>query len=119
MDHALRSLRRGIGRIDRKRGRGRWYPTALRRRIAAWTRRRRDGGASWREIADDVGVSAESLRRWASTEIVVAPAPALVPIEVVADTSEYERGVRLITAAGHRIEGLTISDVIAVVRVLG
>jgi hypothetical protein len=49
----------------------------------------------------------------------VAPAPALVPIEVVADTSEYERGVRLITAAGHRIEGLTISDVIAVVRVLG
>lgn len=119
MDHELRSLHREIARIDRKRGRGRWYSTALRRRIAALTRRRRAGGASWRKISDDVGISVESLRRWASTEISVAPAPALVPIEVVADTSERADGVRIVTAAGHRIEGLTIADVIAVVRVLG
>jgi hypothetical protein len=115
MDHELRSLRRGVARIDRKRGRGRWYPTALRRRIAALTRRRREDGESWREISDDVGVSTESLRRWASTEIIVAP----IPIEVVADTSERADDVRIVTAAGHRIEGLTIADVIAVVRVLG
>lgn len=62
-------------------------------------------------------MSAESLRRWTAAKTV---APALIPIEVVTEpTDERSDGLRIITAAGHRIEGLTIADAIAVVRVLG
>jgi hypothetical protein len=47
----------------------------------------------------------------------------LIPIEVVADTMEAAPGgdgrIRIVTAIGHRIEDLTIADVIAPARVLG
>lgn len=104
-----------------ERGPGRWYADALRGRIATWTRRRRDGGATWREIAADVGLPAETLRRWTSATARDAR-PALVPIEIVRDAEiggADDRGVRIITPAGHRIEGLTTADAIAIVRVLG
>jgi hypothetical protein len=115
MEHELQNLRRELGRIER--GRGVWYPNPLRERIAAWARRRRAEGATLRELADESGVCAESLRRWTALKTA---APTLVPIEVVADrTDEQPRGLRMITAAGHRIEGLTIADTIMLVRGLG
>jgi hypothetical protein len=46
----------------------------------------------------------------------------LVPIEVVADSDRsagVDRRLRLVTHAGHRVEGLSLADVIEVVRVLG
>jgi hypothetical protein len=115
MDRELQDLRRELGRI--KRGRGVWYPDLLRERIAAWARRRQADGATLRELSRETGVCAESLRRWTATKTV---APALVPIEVVTDrTDEQSSRLRMITVAGHRIEGLTIADTIALVRVLG
>jgi len=85
-------------------------------RIAAWARRRRADGVTLRELARDTGICAESLRRWTAA---TTAAPTLVPIEVVADRTEQPIGLRMITAAGHRIEGLTIADTITLVRVLG
>ena len=86
-------------------------------RIAAWARHRRGAGASLRELSAETGVCAESLRRWMAAKDA---APSLVPIEVVADrTDQPSSGLRVITAAGHKIEGLTIADTIALVRVLG
>jgi hypothetical protein len=86
-------------------------------RITSWARRRRADGATLRELASDTGICAESLRRWTTAQTT---APKLVPIEVVADwTDEQPRGLLLITAAGHRIEGLTIADTIVLVRGLG
>ena len=115
MDRELQNLRRELGRIER--GRGVWYPDPLRVRIAAWARRRRADGATLRELSGETGVCAESLRRWTT---VTTAAPTLVPIEVVADrTDEQPLGIRMITVAGHRIEGLTIADTITLVRVLG
>jgi hypothetical protein len=115
MDRELQDLRRELGRIER--GRGVWYPDPLRVRIAAWARRRRADGATLRELSRETGVCAESLRRWTAGANVV---PAMVPIEVVTDQiDEQPRGLRMITASGHRIEGLTIADTITLVRVLG
>jgi hypothetical protein len=48
--------------------------------------------------------------------------PELVPIEVVADHDDVAgagRQLQVVTRAGHRIEGLSLADVIGLVRVLG
>ena len=121
VDDELRDFRRELARVER----GQWYPDALRARAAAWARAQRDVGATWREISAAIGVPAETLRRWTSTTARDAShAHALVPIEIVRDPEAENhragaRGVRIITAGGHRIEGLTTADAIAIVRVLG
>jgi hypothetical protein len=121
IDDELRDLRRELARVER--GRGHWYPDALRERAAAWARARREVGATWREISAAVGLPAETLRRWTSTTARDA-SPVLVPIEIVGeregeDHAAEQRDVRIITPGGLRIEGLTIADAIAIVRVLG
>jgi hypothetical protein len=118
MDRELEDLRRELSRIDR--GRGRRYPGALRARVARWAGSRRQRGARWRQLSSELGISAESLRRWASIE--VPRASALVPVEVVADAGDGStagRMLRMITRAGHRLEGLSIADAIEILRVLG
>jgi hypothetical protein len=49
--------------------------------------------------------------------------PALVPVEVVADADDEAAGpgqqLRVVTRGGHRIEGLSLADVVELVRVLG
>jgi hypothetical protein len=52
----------------------------------------------------------------------MAGVQTMVPVEVIADAQERStpaRPLRLVTCAGHRIEGLSIADAIALVRVLG
>jgi hypothetical protein len=118
MDRELANLRRELTCIER--GRGRRYPAALRDRIARWTRARRGGGASWQDIAAELQITVETLKRW--TAIGASVETALVPVEVVAElprVGEDGREFRLVTRAGHRIEGLRLADVIEIVRVLG
>lgn len=118
MDRELENLRRAVSRIER--GRGHRYPKPLRERVIGWARARRQRGARWHQLAREIGISAESLRRWVLLE---APcAPALVPVEVVAharECSATDRPLCLVTRAGHRIEGLSIADALELVRVLG
>ena len=117
MDRELENLRRELSRIDR--GRGRRYAAPLRERVARWAGSRRQRGARWHQLSAELGISAESLRRWVS---LAAPhAPALVPVEVVdaGDGPTADRPLRLITRAGHRLEGLSIADAIEIVRGLG
>jgi len=118
MDRELEDLRRELSRIDR--GRGRRYPGPLRERVTRWADARRQRGARWRQLSSELGISTESLRRWASIE--VPRASALVPVEVVADAGDGSAAGRLlcmITRAGHRLEGLSIADAIEILRVLG
>lgn len=116
MDQEFENLRREVARRDR--GRGRRYPQSLRDRVARWARGRRQRGAGWLKLAGEIGIAAESLRRWTTRD---ESSPAMVPIRVVeeVDRVDAERRLRLITPAGHRIEALTIAEVIALVRSLG
>lgn len=89
-------------------------------RVAQWAGARRQGGAKWRQLSNEIGISAESLRRWASPEDLRTP--ALVPVEVVAGSGAgavMDRSLRLVTRTGHRLEGLSLLDAIELVRVLG
>jgi len=118
VDRAFEKLRRAVARIER--GRGRRYPKALRERVTRWACVRRQQGARWHQLSREIGISAESLRRWVVLE---APgAPALVPVEVVAQAGERfaaDRPLCLVMRVGHRIEGLSLADAIELVRVLG
>jgi len=118
MDRELANLRRELTHIER--GRGRRYPAALRDRVARWTRARRGGGASWQDIAAELEIAVETIKRW--TTIGDAAETALVPVEVVTDVprvGDGDREFRLVTRAGHRVEGLRLADVIEIVRVVG
>ena|SRR5689334_19144682 len=116
MDQEFESLRREVARRDR--GRGLRYPQSLRDRVVRWARERRRRGAGWLELAVEIGIAAESLRRWTTRD---EPSAALVPIRIVgeADDVDAERRLRLLTPAGYRVEGLTIAEVIVLLRSLG
>jgi len=119
MDQELIELRRELARVER--GRGRRYPEQLRVRVTQWTHVQRQRGASWQAIGRRLKIAAESLRRWTMADM--QREPALVPVEVVADADDEAAGpgqqLRVVTRGGHRIEGLSLADVVELVRVLG
>src|SRR6188474_185282 len=113
MERELTNLRRELTHIER--GRGRRYPAALRDRIARWTRRRRGGGASWQDVAAELKIAVETIKRW--TTIGNAAEAALVPVEVITEMprlGDDDREFRVVTRAGHLIEGLRLADVIEI-----
>ena len=96
--------------------RGKRYEPALKGRVIEFARSRRDQGESWVQIADEIGIAFETLRRWC---VAVEPSAsrAMVPVEVVAEPRD--RTVSIVSAGGHRIEGLTLQEAVAVLRALG
>jgi len=117
-DGELAQLRRALARVER--GRGRRYPASLRERVARWAGARRRSGAKWGELSDELRISAETLRQWLA--LAASNEAGLVPVEVVAEAAAGDPAsgaLRLVTRVGHRIEGLSIADVIELVRVLG
>jgi hypothetical protein len=72
-------------------------------------------------IGRELKIAAESLRRWMMPDL--QPQPSLVPGEVVADAGDDAAGEgrkrRLITRGGHRVEGLSLADIVELIRVLG
>jgi hypothetical protein len=103
MDRELINLRRELTHIER--GRDRRYPAALRDRIARWTRARRGGGARWQDIAGELEIAIETIKRW--TAIGDAAETALVPVEVtdVPPVGHRDREFRLVTGAGSGSRG--------------
>ena len=111
-DRELRDLRHHLGAIPR--GRGRRFPAALRERILAWTVARRARGAGWSELARALGVPAATLQRWLTPRPERAAAVALRPVAVTDEPAC--RPLIVVAPSGLRIEGVTIADVIAILR---
>ena len=76
---------------------------------------RRKGGDSWSELERKMGVSTLTLQRWSSSS--ASRAVMLRRVEVVA-AAPVERTVTLVSPTGIRIDGVTITDVIAILRAL-
>lgn len=54
-----------------------------------------------------------------STPLARATTPALVPVEIIGNdaiTNVEDRAVRITTKGGHQIDGLTITDVLAIAQ---
>jgi len=113
MKHDVGGLRRRVHALG-SRHRGARIPPALRAAIAAYACDERATGASCRAIAERLGVSSESIRRWVGTGAARdGMAGGLVPVHVVA---EAVRSLTVWSPTGYRVEGLSVEETAALLR---
>jgi hypothetical protein len=117
-DVALEGLLAALSK--HRRGAGRRYPVALRERATAWARGQRQKGVGVRRLSKELGMSTDTLRAWLgvagggasakmkSVRVVERPAGATTP-----------GGFRLVSVSGYRVEGLSTSELVTVLRELG
>ena len=80
-----------------------------------WAAERVSRGAGWGELSRELGIPAKTLERWAGPR--AEPAVALRPVDVVdAGDTPPDRTVTIVSPSGLRIEGVTIADVITILR---
>jgi hypothetical protein len=112
-------LRNAVRALGRKR-RNDPVPRALRARLASYAQARRRAGAGGGRIGRELGVSGSTLQRWCA----MPPQPALRPVRVAGVVARKparecsERGLVVVTAAGHRVEGLALADAALLLRAL-
>jgi hypothetical protein len=114
----LRAAVRALGR----RRRNDPVPLALRRKLVRYAQARRRAGVGWWTIGRELGVSGSTLRRWWAK-----PGRAVLrPVRVTRGgatpkpaNERWERGLVVVTAAGHRVEGLAVGEATLLLRALG
>ena len=101
-------LRNAVTRIRRgRKAQGRRYPADLRQQIVAHVVSERSKGVRVRSTAESLGLSYPTLQGW----LRAAP-KGFRSVAVKEATPEREtRAMRLVTAQGHRVEGLSREDV--------
>jgi hypothetical protein len=104
---------RSLGR----RGLRQRVPDAVRREVMGYVEEARRAGRPWSEITATLGLSKSALTRWRRS--AGAAEPALRRVRVVAPVASAPRAVAVLTAAGHRVEGLSLPEAVALVRALG
>ncbi len=121
MDERIRRLRTEAHHLARgKVPRAVRYPAAFRAAAVALAGPRLGRGGSIARVARDLGLPTQSLGRWLRRP----PAAPGAPLRPVAVTPEREAappppaGLMLLTAQGHRVEGLDRAGLIAVLRAL-
>ena len=105
-----------------KPGRGTRYSRVLRERALALVQERLAHGATLSAAAEQLGLPIETVRRWRAEAPAVER--ALRPVEVVIEDASgpgrsLGAGLVLITANGHRVEGLALAQVAQLLEVLG
>ncbi len=94
------------------------YSREAREDVAAYAQLRREQGARWREIQEEVGVSSTSVRKWMAAHgggfqqvaIVEKPAPALVPTELP------QSGFTITSPSGFALTGCSLEQAAAILR---
>jgi hypothetical protein len=114
-EHEAQAIRTELAQLEH-RGRGRAYPTGLRKRMIAYVKGRRAEGAATRIAGDELGMDWRTLLRW-------APCSTSVGFEqvVVRDETDGAAAARIVvhTPGGLRIEGLDLGTLAELVRKLG
>ena len=103
------------------RGRTQRIPTAVRARVVAYARAARGRGESWRRIARAVGLSPSGVQRFAQAKRR-QPRGSFLPVVVQTPPEEHRfdrSGLSLLTASGHRLEGLSLEQALVLVQALG
>jgi len=122
MHERMERFRRQVTRhFGGRPGKGARYPAELRAEAAAVAEEALDSGASLRAVADMLGIRSATLARWLeeppqtewrAVELVEEPegAPVAPP---------GRPGLILITARGHRLEGLGLNEAALLLEALG
>jgi hypothetical protein len=111
----VEELRRAIQEVHRQaEPTGRRYALELRRSAIAYTLSERSRGESIRSTASSLSLPYKTLWRWVQSRPggfrPVAPATTI--------TSSSGSGIELVTAQGHRVEGLSRDDLVILLRAL-
>ena len=131
--HEAEDLRRDLRRHGRARGKR--FDPELRQRVVAFAEKRRSEGASWMMIATELGACFETVRRWCGGGRLTGPSSTraresassrvtrqLRRVEVIAEPIipvPPRAPLAMVTPNGHRIEGVGIDEIVALVRALG
>jgi transposase-like protein len=117
-DHNNQSLRRRLAAHDEQQAgeARRRFPAELKAEVVAVARKRRQAGLTLRALGDELGLRAETVRRWIHVAKKARTGKA-VRVKVVADTRSSNGGV-VVTPAGNRVEGLTVREIAALLREL-
>jgi hypothetical protein len=109
-DREARELRRRVARLRRGRPGFRFSPS-LRQRITLWVIEQRERGVWWSDLEREIGIPAETLKRWAMPR---ATSSVLRPVEVI--DAPPTGTVTLVSPTGLRIEGVAVVDAITILR---
>jgi len=117
LEHRAIAAVRSLG----KRGPTTRIPPEVRQIVLSYADAARRSGRAWHDIAGVVGVSAAALHNWRSEtgEPHVRQHRArrlLAPVVVRDDAADRSCTLTLVTAAGHRIEGLDVARAAELVR---
>jgi hypothetical protein len=109
-----------VGRVREEshhRLRGRHYSLTGRREAVSVARERLAQGGFLADVARELAVPSGSLRRWLARD----PRPPFRAVDIVDDRAAPaigRPGLVILTAAGHRLEGLDVAGAVAVLRAL-
>lgn len=134
MDEQVTRLRAAVAALGARK-RGRRIPSSVHALAVAFAARGRSRGLSWETLSREVGLSAESLRRWTEAAAerskpvsvvpvtvreaeggeagAAGPSPreALVPAPTVRSTASVAAGpLVLVSPRGYRLEGLGLGE---------
>ena len=112
MDARLEQFRAGAAEIGARRA-GRKFPKELMALAGEYARERRCGGGSWQGIADELGVTVATVRRW-SEEL---PAGG-VGFKAVRGHDLPRRSAFSVTLGALRVDGLEFEELVALARAL-
>lgn len=122
MHEQMERFRRRVERhFGGRPGRGARYPEELRTEAAALARAAVEGGESLSTVGAELGIGPATLARWLENP----PKAAWRAVEVVEAEAEEvapaasSHGLVLITARGHRVEGLSLEEAALLIEALG
>lgn len=112
----IEAIRHLIETTPRCGGSSHAYAPAIQAAVGRYTRRRREEGASWKQIAAEVGVSATSIRSWAQPvepggfhQVVLVDEPPVVEATVA---EEFV----ITSPLGFALTGCSLEQAVAVLR---
>ena len=107
MADEVQRLRASLARMPP--GHGRRYGARIRDRISRVATQMREGGASWRDVGEALGMPLETVRRMCIDH--EGTAPGFVPVEIAPELRRGELAV--VTPGGCRVEGLDLETAVA------
>lgn len=117
MDRAIR-FREAAACANRHRERMGWrYPEALRHLAVVHCEERRREQGSYREIAEELGISALTLSRWRD-QLEPSRPPGFREVHLEDEAPKTTAALSVVTPGGVRIEGLDLAQAVELARAL-
>ncbi|UQA61416.1 hypothetical protein [Polyangium aurulentum] len=119
--HRAAAIRAEMDQVEGRRGRGKAYPEALRRRAAAYYCARRAQGAAIRTIGIELGLPGQTLQRWAAAfgdaPLLLSATDGFERVEIVETSPPARRSSIVVRGpAGLHIEGLELDTLVELLR---